>query len=233
MDIFSSAKLEKAVIRAYTDPQRLGNYKEYTCMFNPESYSMSTQNNYDERTGIGDKGSEGGYKNTSSETLRFKIIIDGTGVGDEYSFYALTKEVSDDVSKSIEFFRNEIMAYDGEIHQPRYLKVSWGDLNFPCLLSSAQFNYTHFSKNGKTLRAEIDVDFFYDRPQEMLEAEVVKSSPDLTHIRLVKAHDRLPLMCEKIYGAPGYYLWVAQVNQLDDFRNLIPGQEIYFPPLEK
>ncbi len=246
MDIFSSAKLEKVVIEAYKTPERGGKNDDveknggecvrYTCMFNPESYKMTTHNNYDDRTGIGDKGSEGGYKNTKSETLSFKIVIDGTGVDDAYSFenaYAVTRDVSDRVSDNIQLFRSEIMAYDGEIHQPRYLRVIWGNLNFPCLLNTATINYTQFASNGKPLRADIDVEFFYDRPYEILEAEVVKSSPDLTHIRVVNAHDRLPLMCEKIYGAPGYYLWVAQVNQLDDFRNLTPGQEIYFPPIEK
>ncbi len=36
-----------------------------------------------------------------------------------------------------------------------------------------------------------------------------------------------------IYGSSTYYLWVAQVNNLDDFRNLTPGQKIFFPPLEQ
>ena len=31
----------------------------------------------------------------------------------------------------------------------------------------------------------------------------------------------------------GYYLRVAQANNLDDFRNLTPGQELFFPPLER
>jgi nucleoid-associated protein YgaU len=58
-------------------------------------------------------------------------------------------------------------------------------------------------------------------------------SPDLTHIRLVKAGDTLPEMCFNIYGDPRYYLDVARQNRLDNFRKLEPGTRIFFPPIEK
>lgn len=60
-----------------------------------------------------------------------------------------------------------------------------------------------------------------------------KSSPDLTHILQVKAGDTLPLMCKKVYGDPKYYLQVADVNGLGNFRRLEPGMELVFPPIDK
>jgi nucleoid-associated protein YgaU len=41
-----------------------------------------------------------------------------------------------------------------------------------------------------------------------------------------------PLLTKEVYGTSAYYLRVAQVNGLDDFRNLTPGQALIFPPLE-
>jgi len=58
-------------------------------------------------------------------------------------------------------------------------------------------------------------------------------SPDLTHIRIVKEGDTLPLLCHQVYGDPKYYIAVAAVNGLNDFRNLKKGERIMFPPLEK
>jgi len=58
-----------------------------------------------------------------------------------------------------------------------------------------------------------------------------KSSPDLTHSRIVKNGDTLPLLSKEIYGSSSHYLWIAQQNQLDDFRNLTPGHRLFFPPL--
>ena len=60
-----------------------------------------------------------------------------------------------------------------------------------------------------------------------------KSSPDLTHRRVVKAGDHLSLMCAEIYGDPSYYLQVAAANGLDDYRHLVPGQTIRFPPIRE
>ncbi|NOY83787.1 MAG: hypothetical protein GXO96_02990 [Nitrospirae bacterium] len=82
------------------------------------------------------------------------------------------------------------------------------------------------------LHAELDINLIADEEVEKRQAKENKSSPDLTHVRLVKSGDTLPLMSKEIYGTSVHYLRVAQVNGLDDFRNLVPGQEIFFPPLE-
>ncbi|HPF52255.1 MAG TPA: hypothetical protein PK335_11805, partial [Draconibacterium sp.] len=59
------------------------------------------------------------------------------------------------------------------------------------------------------------------------------SSPDLTHVRMVNEGDTLPLMTYRIYGDSKYYLEVARVNKLTNFRKLKVGQKIFFPPIEK
>jgi len=64
-------------------------------------------------------------------------------------------------------------------------------------------------------------------------AEKKNESPDVTHKRTVQAGDTLPLMTERIYGDSKYYLEVAKINNLVNFRQLKPGQELFFPPLEK
>jgi nucleoid-associated protein YgaU len=49
---------------------------------------------------------------------------------------------------------------------------------------------------------------------------------------LVRDGDTLPLLCERIYGDPGYYIDVARFNGLVHFRCLEPGTRLHFPPLE-
>ena len=58
-------------------------------------------------------------------------------------------------------------------------------------------------------------------------------SPDLTHFRVVKAGDTLPLMAQQHYGAPGFVGLVVAANNLKNFRTLKVGQELYFPPINK
>jgi phage tail protein X len=49
---------------------------------------------------------------------------------------------------------------------------------------------------------------------------------------VVRQGDTLPLLCQRIYGDPGYYIDVAAFNQLADFRSLRAGMQLHFPPLE-
>jgi hypothetical protein len=39
-------------------------------------------------------------------------------------------------------------------------------------------------------------------------------------------------MCEQIYGSAAFVIQVAKANKLNDFRNLVPGQELFFPPIK-
>ena len=71
-----------------------------------------------------------------------------------------------------------------------------------------------------------------DKSAAKIAREAAKSSPDLSHVRVVVAGDTLPLLCNDIYGSPQHYLKVAADNGLDDFRQLIPGQRIVFAPLD-
>ncbi len=237
MSIFNSGKLEKIKIVSYQDPTRKfkKNKGEFTCLFNPESYSIRSYNNYHKRVAIADLSDTSEFLDQGYEILSFRIIIDGTGVS-EYNPnpFSLDSITPGFVKEQVELFQKNVVEYDGELHQPRFLRVQWGNnLDFPCRLTTANFNYTLFSRSGDPLRVEIDTEFSYDEGETKSEAEKGKKSPDLSRIHLVKAGEQLPSLCQNFYGSPMYYPLVAAVNSMDDFRNLRPGREIYFPPIEK
>jgi nucleoid-associated protein YgaU len=99
--------------------------------------------------------------------------------------------------------------------------------------SSLNITYKLFNPNGTPIRALAKVTIREMTPEEQRVATERRSSPDLTHYRRVKKGDTLPLMCYRIYGHSKYYLQVAQVNKLSNFKNLQPGDEIFFPPIDK
>ena len=105
--------------------------------------------------------------------------------------------------------------------------------DFDCRLQSVDIEYSAFDKNGAPLHATLKTTFVEDIEASKRIREEGKSSPDLTHTRVVKSGDTLPLLSKEIYGSSQYYIRVAEANNLDDFRNLTPGQTIIFPPLEK
>src|SRR5690606_728458 len=109
----------------------------------------------------------------------------------------------------------------------------WGMLFFEGVLTSLSFNYKLFKPTGIPLRVVATASFSASLEDVLRIAKEKKNSPDLTHIRVVKEGDTLPLMAYRIYGDPAYYLEVARVNKLTNFRNLTPGDEIFFPPVNK
>ena len=108
----------------------------------------------------------------------------------------------------------------------------WGTtVNFRCRLTKLDIEYSLFAPNGTPLRAKLSVGFEQYLSPKRVAQEGDPSSPDLTHVRTVVAGDSLPLMCHRIYGDGKYYIEVAKVNDLTDFRQLQPGSRITFPPL--
>ena len=111
------------------------------------------------------------------------------------------------------------------------LKLTWGALQLICKMTQLDVEYTLFDSDGYPIRAVVTADFiqYVDLGQKLAKL----NSPDMSHLVEVKEGDNLPLMCENIYGDSSFYLQVASANDIIDFRNLIPGQQIFFPRLEK
>jgi nucleoid-associated protein YgaU len=90
-----------------------------------------------------------------------------------------------------------------------------------------------FNPDGQPIRAVAKVKFKRSMEEKKRAAKENRKSPDLTHLRKVKAGDTLPLMCYRIYGDPKYYLKVAEINGLGNFRFLKPGTALLFPPIDQ
>jgi hypothetical protein len=126
-----------------------------------------------------------------------------------------------------------LLKYVGDIHEPKHFQVLWGSLLFKGRCTGLNINFKLFNPDGKPIRAICKVTFNGSVEDNLRTAEERRESPDLTHYRMLKSGDTLPMMCYKIYGSSAYYLQVAQVNKLPSFRDLAPGTEIFFPPIEK
>lgn len=232
--VLDIVKLEKLKIKAFKDKDRTDPVLEpFEVMFNPESFSRRFEIQYSRKEGQGVEGPEVKYLRSKPSSLKLKLVLDGTGVS-EMGIVQLGEPPT--VSDRIKAFLELAYQMDGESHEPHYLTVEWGDLAgehaFECRLGAVDITYTSFDLTGKPLRAELDVSLISAIPGEKREAKVKKQSADLTHSRRVIAGDTLPLLTKDVYGSSIHYLRVAQFNDLDNFRALVPGQEIVFPPLE-
>jgi hypothetical protein len=136
------------------------------------------------------------------------------------------------VEKDVEEFKNLLMGYDGDTHQTSYLKLLWGGYSLSCRLKSMDIEYTLFRKDGRPIRAKVRCTFKGTVDYKLMVAKEKKSSPDMTHERVIKMNDKLPLLAEDIYTNNTYYIDVAKNNRLLSFRNVPQGQKIQFPPVK-
>lgn len=169
------------------------------------------------------------YCSSGSSVISFDLILDGTGVLGSNSL---------DVAADIELFKTNCYYYIGKAHEIPYVRIQWGafiekhkDLEFIGRLSSFKLNYSLFKGDGSPLRAKISASFMGTMEKVTSHKIQEKSSPDLTHIITVRAGDSLPMLCQKVYKDAERYHQVAKINKLTNFRKLIPGQQLEFPPI--
>ncbi len=227
MTLPTHGKLEKLRLRAYRNPSygEAHFVKEFVAMMNPEAYTLDYKVEYTEGKGHGSSGSQQKFGVKKPEEFAFEFLFDSTGIIDG--------RPRADIADDLRDFREMLVGYDGKQHEPWHFKLLWGKTCFKGRCTSLSIAYKLFNADGSPIRASCKCGFKGSIDDEQRVAKENKSSPDLTHRRTVVAGDTLPLMCHAIYGDPGYYIHVARVNGLDNFRRLKPGTEIFFPPISK
>ncbi len=217
-------ELEKLKIQAYTEADYSGaQISEFSAYVNPSEITLTYEMEYDNAQGSGTTGSRMEFSRVKPGDLTLSFFIDGTGANGTRV----------DVQQQIQAFQ-ETTGYNGDIHRPNYLIVAWGSLEVRrCVLKSYSVAYKLFRPSGEPLRAVISATFTDNSDDQTRVATAQDQSPDITHSRIFKSGDSLPMMCHEIYGNAACYPQVARFNKLPGFRNIEPGTRLVFPPLEK
>lgn len=221
-------ELKKIKIECFKNPscslsEKVG---EIDAFINPKEYTRSIKIDYTQEKIVGDPQATWSFTNYGSQNLTLgDIVVDGTGVvNNTYD--------NKDVDGYIKKFQSIVCDYIGDQHRPGYLRITWGKLSIICVCESFSVKYTLFRPDGTALRAVITLGLINTVDFDTKVKAVKRSSPDLTHLRTVKAGDTLPLMAYQIYGDSSFYLELARVNGLNNINAIKPGDQLYFPPLK-
>jgi len=207
---------------AYKDPDFSSQIGSYDVLVNPENYKLKNEQQYSSSdTTNGSSVQISKYKGGGQNLFELNFFFDGTGV--------ISKDKVDD---QIQEVKDLMYEYNGDIHEPNYLRVYWGTQSlFQGRLKNWNVNYTMLDMDGTPLRAEVTATLVESISAKKKALEEKKNSADLTHVRTVLDGDSLPLMCYRIYGDSSFYMKVARYNELVDFRAIKPGDVIVFPPV--
>jgi hypothetical protein len=220
-------KLEKMKILAFKDNAftKSATPPFWPVLVNPESYAMDYSIQYNTDSAQGNNGTTARYTRHDPEEISFDLIFDNTGIMDEVP--------RDDIYTEMDQFKKFLLNVESETHEPRHFMIVWGKMLFKGRITGLQIQFKLFKPDGTPIRAMATVSFkgSFDDVLRLAMANLL--SPDLTHKRIVKAGDTLPNLCEEVYDSTRYVTSIARVNNLDSFRNLSVGTELYFPPLEK
>jgi len=204
----------------------------FPVMYNPEKFTKNIRTIYQTSNVPGDSTQEQSFQNIEGDEVSFEFLFDATG-GSINSIQGEVAKALDGVDVQIELFLKLTQKRDPKEHQPPKLTLIWGTFIFNCRMVSATIDYTLFNSMGRPIRATINATFKGDEPRLLQAAFDKLFSSDLTHVRIVKAGETLPLISKDVYGDPSYYLEIARINGLKNFRNLEAGTELILPPIEK
>lgn len=220
---------------------------------NPEKYTMKHNVVFYEGQAIGTTAADLQFNKIEPEEVSFDFVFDSSGVvppgkiiegaaGAGLSLSDVTDFLSpafinplaevESVEKQVEDFRKAIMEYNGDKHQTPFLKLLWGGYTLSCRLKSMDIEFSLFRKDGRPIRAKAKCTFKGSVEYKLMVAEQNNQSPDLTHERVMRMNDRIPLIAEAIYESNGFYIDVAKANNLLSFRNVNAGQKVNFPPIK-
>jgi hypothetical protein len=193
---------------------------------NPESYSINYGVKYETSKEKLNNASTQIFTGMNTSSLDLDLVVDGTGVVRMKGFT--------DVESYLKTLKGIVYDYQGKYHRPNYIKIDWGKkLEFCGVCESMTTKYTLFRPDGTPLRATVKLKIKENIDFKTKLNMASRSSPDLTHVRIFRAGDNLPLLTYQIYGDCSHYADVARFNNISHFGALRPGDKIYFPPLKK
>jgi hypothetical protein len=141
------------------------------------------------------------------------------------------KDEDDDVHVQIDKLLKATYDYMGGSHKSPYVTIKWGQFKFLGHLKDMAIDYQAFNPDGTAKFAVVDMTFI-SHVNSLANAHTQnRNSPDMSHMKLIKEGDKIPLICDDIYDDPTYYIQIANVNNLTNFRKITPGKKIVFPPL--
>ncbi len=197
--------------------------KKYDVQFNPETFSLSKSADWTEKSG--------------DHTLDLPLVEwkGGKAMKLEMTLLFDTHHDDSDVREITEPIE-ALSLVDSELHHPPTVKFVWGgalkhwnNREFRWLLTAFNTNYKMFTEEGKPVRAEMKVTLTEFATQEEQKNHARLQSPDHEKVWRVQPGDTLQSIAFRAYEDPTMWRPIAQANQIDDPRDLVPGAVLRVP----
>jgi hypothetical protein len=197
--------------------------EKITVLFNPFEYTIERANSYKGSSIPGLSGPLLHFINGEADLLSMELFLDdftdppgpgGKGV----------RQRIDEIASLLEI--------DEKLHAPPTVRFVWGRLNFKAIIEKLSRKITLFRPDGTPARATLNVSFKEYKTLPELVNEPRLQSADKSKRRVIIGLDSLWLMAAREYDDPARWREIARHNDLDDPRDVRPGDWLMLPPLD-
>lgn len=219
-------QLEKATITVLDGASK---GEVITVLFNPTEYSIDRSNAY-KATAIPGLGSPIlQFVNGECDQLNMELFLDD--YTDPQGPTSLREKEKDPVLKRLKAIAR-LLEIDRDLHAPSPVRFNWGPMEFQAVIEKLGRKITKFHPDGTPARASLSVSFKeYRTLREQLERPR-RESADKTKRRVVVGRDSLWAIAAREYDDPAEWVRIARANDLDDPREIRPGDWLSLPPIE-
>jgi len=220
------AQLKKATITVL-DGQDKG--KVITVLFNPTEYSFERSNSY-KGTAIPDLGTPLlQFVNGESDHLSMDLFLDDyTDPKGPTSLQQ--KENNPLTSRLTALFK--LLLIDRDLHAPPPVRFNWGPLEFFAVIEKLSRKVTMFHPDGTPARVTLSISFKEYRTLRQQLEDPRRESADKSKRRVVVGKEELWFIAAREYDDPGEWTRIALANDLDDPREIAPGDWLLLPPID-
>ena len=127
---------------------------------------------------------------------------------------------------------SKLLEIDRDLHAPPPVRFNWGPMEFAAVIEKLGRKVTMFHPDGTPARATLSVSFKEYRTLRQQLEDPRRESADKTKRRVVVGRERLWLIAAREYDDPNEWVRIAEANDLDDPREIEPGDWLMLPPLE-
>lgn len=200
-----------------------------TVLFNPTEYSFERTNSY-KATAVPGLGSPLlQFVNGESDRLSMDLFLDD--YTDPKGPTSLQQKVDKPVTMRLgEIFK--LLEIDRDLHAPPPVRFNWGTMEFRAVIEKLARKVTMFHPDGSPARATVSVSFKEYRTLTDQLRDPRRESADKTKRRVVVGRERLWFIAAREYDNPNEWTRIAEANDLDDPREIEPGDWLLLPPIE-
>jgi nucleoid-associated protein YgaU len=222
----SKPQLKKATITVLSGADK---GKVIAVLFNPAEYSIERTNSYKGTPVPGLGAPLLQFVNGECDQLSMELFLDD--YTDPKGPTSRERDEATPVTARLKDM-SRLLEIDRDLHAPSPVRFNWGPLEFVAVIEKLGRKVTMFHPDGTPARASLSVSFKEYRTLRQQLEDPRRESADKTKRRVVVGRDSLWLIAAREYDDPSEWVRIAQANDLDDPREIAPGDWLALPPIE-